>query len=141
MHWMGCQVQGVMLCYILTIGDSVSAHAQCLIRMLTHPVAANKLYRATLMQHNVCTAGGWHAAEVADNKDGTYFVSFKPEKAGSFQLVLSMEGLPKASAHKRTYTGTCIADMAAAEKCSISGVMTQLVAGQPGKLTLTRADR
>ena len=89
----------------------------------------------------VTTAGSWHAAEVADNKYGAYLVSFKPDKAGSFQLVLSMEGEPRASAHKRTYTGTCVADVAAAEKCAISGVMTQLVAGQHGKLTLTRADR
>lgn len=78
---------------------------------------------------------------MADNKDGTYDISLKPEKAGSFQLVLSMEGLPTASAHKRTYRGMCTADVAAAEKCAISGVTTQLVAGQPGKLTLTRADR
>ena len=78
---------------------------------------------------------------MADNKDGTYDISLKPEKAGSFQLVLSMEGLPSAPAHKRTYSGMCAADVAAAEKCAISGVMTQLVAGQPGKLTLTRADR
>lgn len=86
-------------------------------------------------------AGDWHAAEVADNSDGTYAVSFTPEKAGPFQLVLSIEGAPQASAPKRAYTGMCIADKAAAEKCGVSVVMTQLVAGQPGKLTLTRADR
>ena len=86
-------------------------------------------------------AGNWHAAEVADNKDDTYEISLKPEKAGGFQLVLSMEGLPNASSHKRTYSGMCAADVAAAEKCAITGVVTQLVAGQPGKLTLTRADR
>ena len=87
------------------------------------------------------SAGNWHAAEVADNKDGTYDISIKPQAAGSFQLVLSMEGLPNASAHKRTYSGMCVADVAATEKCAISGVMTQLVAGQPGTLILIRADR
>ena len=78
---------------------------------------------------------------MADNGDGTYAVSVKPEKSGAFQLVLSMEGSPKASAHRRIYVGMCIAGVAAAGKCAISGVMSQLVAGQPGKLTLTRADR
>ena len=86
-------------------------------------------------------AGGWHAAEVADREDGSYAVSLKPEKAGSFQLVLSIEGVPKPSAQKRAYTGVCIAGATAAEQCGLSGSMTQLVAGQPGKLTLTRADR
>lgn len=86
-------------------------------------------------------AGGWNAAEVADRGDGTYAVSFKPEKAGSFQLVLSIEGVPKPSAHKRAYIGVCCAGVTAAEKCGLSGSMTQLIAGQPGKLTLTRADR
>ena len=89
----------------------------------------------------ISVAGGWHAAEVADRGDGSYAVSFKPEKAGSFQLVLSIEGVPKPSAHKRAYTGVCVAGVTAAEKCGLSGSMTQLVAGQPGKLTLTRADR
>ena len=78
---------------------------------------------------------------MADIKDGTYTVSFKPEKAGEFQLVLAMEVSPKASAQKRTYSGTCIADVAAAEKCAISGWMAQLIAGHPGKMTLSRADR
>ena len=87
-----------------------------------------------------CAAGSWHAAEVANVRDGTYAVSFKPEKAGSFHLMLSMEISPKACAQKRIYTGECAAGVAAAEKCAISGMMAQLVAGQPGKLTLSRAD-
>ncbi len=85
--------------------------------------------------------GVWHAAEVADTGNGTYAVSFKPEKAGSFQLVLSIQGAPKPSAQKRTYIGICVAGLTAAEKCGLSGRVTRLVAGQPGKLALTRADR
>ena len=35
----------------------------------------------------------------------------------------------------------CIAHVAAVDKCSVHGVVAELVAGQPGKLTLARADR
>ena len=82
-----------------------------------------------------------HAAEVADNKDGTYSVSLKPEKAGPFELVLSLEGPPGTPAQKRAYVGLCVAHAPAVDKCSVHGAMAELVAGQPGKLTLARADR
>ncbi len=82
-----------------------------------------------------------HAADVADNKDGTYSVSLKPEKAGPFELVLSIEGPLGTPAQKRTYAGMCIAHVAAVDKCSVHGTVAELVAGQPGKLTLARADR
>ena len=82
-----------------------------------------------------------HAADVADNKDGTYSVSLRPEKAGPFELVLSLEGPPGTPAQNRAYAGMCIAHVAAVDKCSIHGAMAELVAGQPGKLTLARADR
>ena len=86
--------------------------------------------------------GVQHAAEIADNKDGTYSVLVKPEKAGPFALVLSLEGPLGTPAQKRSYDGMCIAHVAAVDKCSVrGGAMTELVAGQPGKLTLARADR
>ena len=82
-----------------------------------------------------------HAAEVADKKDGTYSVSLKPKKAGPFDLMLSLEGPPGTPAQKRSYAGMCIAHVAAVDKCSVCGAIAELVAGQPGKLTLARADR
>lgn len=114
--------------------DAIGQHAQTTAPKVAH---GKRKAKSSVLY----AAGSWHAAEVADNSDGTYAVSIKPEKSGAFQLVLSMEGSPKGSAHRRVYAGMCIAGVAAAENCAISGVMSQLVAGQPGTLTLTRADR
>lgn len=69
--------------------------------------------------------GGWY--------DATYSV----DVAGPFELVLGLNGIFNSGSYK----GTCQPAVSAVSYCTFTGDQKSIVAGQQGKLYISRADR